>query len=234
MILDLRRVTELDSTGAQILLDIHAELSQQGRQLALSVAQSSETAAQLAESGVIDALGAGRIFPDLDRALEWAEDDLLRESAGEPLAQEEMPLAQTSIAAGIAAADLAKCEKYFERREYAPGSELFRAGEPGDEMFIIAKGSASAFVRHPAGGDMRLVTFAQGTVFGELAILDAGARSATVSTRDGLVCHVLSRDNFAALAEKAPATAIKLVSNLGSLLSHRLREANRTIQQLEE
>ena len=67
-----------------------------------------------------------------------------------------------------------------------------------------------------------------------IAILDAGARSATVSTRDGLVCHVLSRDNFAALAEKAPATAIKLVSNLGSLLSHRLREANRTIQQLEE
>jgi len=81
---------------------------------------------------------------------------------------------------------------------------------------------------------MRLVTFAQGTAFGELAILDSGSRSARVTTEGGLVCYALSQESFAKLAAKAPATAIKLVSNLASLLSHRLREANRTIQQLEE
>ena len=59
-------------------------------------------------------------------------------------------------------------------------------------------------------------------------------RSARVTTEDGLVCYALSKEKFAALAAKAPATAIKLVSNLGRLLSHRLREANHTIQQLEE
>ena len=91
VVLDLRRVSELDSTGAQILFDIHAELEQQGRHLLLAVAQSSEPAAQLAESGVIDAIGKERVFPDLDRALQWAEDHLLRADAGEAPEAQELP-----------------------------------------------------------------------------------------------------------------------------------------------
>ena len=134
----------------------------------------------------------------------------------------------------MTSAELATVEKHFERRVYEPGREVFHQGAPGDEMFVIAKGSASAFLRQPSGGEMRLVTFAPGTAFGELAILDSGTRSARVTTEAGLVCYALSKEKFAALATKSPATAIKLVSNLGRLLSHRLREANRTIQQLDE
>jgi len=183
---------------------------------------------------VIDAVGKERVFPDLDRALQWAEDHLLRSQAGEAPEAQEIPLAQTSIAEGFSDAELAAVEKHFERREYQPGREIFHQGAPGDEMFVIAKGSASAFLRQPSGGEMRLVTFAPGTAFGELAILDSGSRSARVTTEGGLVCYALSKEKFAALATKSPATAIKLVSNLGRLLSHRLREANRTIQQLDE
>jgi CRP-like cAMP-binding protein/anti-anti-sigma regulatory factor len=234
VVLDLRRVTEIDSTGAQILLDIHSELALQGRQLVLALAQSSEAAGQLAESGVLEALGKDHVFPDFDRALEWAEDHLLRAEAAETPEQEEMPLRETSIAAGFSATELGAIEKHFERRVYEPGRELFREGEAGEELLVIAKGSASAFLRQAGGGDMRLVSFGPGTAFGELAILDQGPRSATVTTAGELVCYALSRQGFAALAEKTPAIAIKLLSNLARLLSHRLREANRTIQQLEE
>ena len=44
---------------------------------------------------------------------------------------------------------------------------------------------------------------------GELAILDSGPRSATVSADDEVVCHVLSEDAFAALSANAPAVAIQ-------------------------
>ena len=123
-------------------------------------------------------------------------------------------------------------ENHLERRVYEPGQQVFGEGEPGDELFIIVKGSASAFLRH-GSGDIRLVTFARGTVLGELAILDEGPRSASVTTDAGLVCYVLSRKGFSALSEDSPGVAIKLLGNLGRLLSHRLRDANRTIQQLE-
>jgi MFS superfamily sulfate permease-like transporter/CRP-like cAMP-binding protein len=234
VVLDLRRVTEIDSTGAQILLDIQSELALQGRHLVLALVQSSDAAGHLAELGVVETLGKERVFPDLDRALEWAEDHLLRAEAAEAPEQAEMPLRDTSIAAGFSASELATIEKHFERRVFEPGRELFREGEAGNELLVIAKGSANAFLRQPAGGDMRLVTFGPGTSFGELAILDEGPRSASVTTQRELVCYALSKESFATLSAKAPATAIKLLANLSRLLSYRLREANRTIQQLEE
>jgi CRP-like cAMP-binding protein/anti-anti-sigma regulatory factor len=234
VVLDLRRITELDSTAALILLEINTQLAAGGKPLLLSVAQPSDIATQLTESGVFEALGKDRVFRDLDRAIGWAEDDLLRAAAAKAHEQEEMPLAETSIADGFTGADVAALEKQLERREYEPGQEVFREGEPGGELLIIVKGSASAFLRQSSGGDIRLVSFAQGTVFGELAILDAGPRSATVTTDEKLVCLALSREGFAALSDDAPETAIKLLGNLGRLLSHRLRDANRTIQQLDE
>jgi MFS superfamily sulfate permease-like transporter len=234
VILDLRRITELDSTASLILLEIHTQLARSGQHVLLSVAQPSDTATQLTDAGVFEAVGNDRVFPDLDRAIGWAEDDLLRAAPSKAHEQDEMPLAETSIADGFTGADVAALEKQLKRRVYEPGQEVFREGEPGGELLVIVKGSASAFLRQSAGGDIRLVSFAQGTVFGELAILDAGPRSATVTTDEKLVCYALSRKGFAALSDGAPATAIKLLGNLGRLLSHRLRDANRTIQQLEE
>jgi SulP family sulfate permease len=100
-------------------------------------------------------------------------------------------------------------------------------------LFIVTKGSVSAFLNQSHGGNIRLATFAPGTVFGELAILDAGPRSATVVANSDVICYVLSTEQFASLAGDAPAVAIKLLSGLGRELSRRLRRANQTIYQLE-
>ena len=93
--------------------------------------------------------------------------------------------------------------------------------------------AASARLRQPSGVDIRLATFAPGTVFGELAILDAGPRSATVIADDDVGCYVLSDEKFSALMSDASHIAIKLLANLGRELSGRLRRANRTVHQLE-
>jgi CRP-like cAMP-binding protein len=119
------------------------------------------------------------------------------------------------------------------RTSYPAGSVIFREGDPGKALFVLTKGHASACLAQPAGSDIRLVTFAPGTVFGELAILDGGPRSATVCADDAVDCYLLSREKFGSLETDAPAVAIKLLANLGAELSTRLRKANRTIHQLE-
>jgi sulfate permease, SulP family len=80
---------------------------------------------------------------------------------------------------------------------------------------------------------VRLATFAPGSVFGELAILDHGPRSATVTADEPMAAFRLSTKAFAALCELDPHVAIKLVSALARELSDRLRRANLTIRQLE-
>jgi CRP-like cAMP-binding protein len=79
----------------------------------------------------------------------------------------------------------------------------------------------------------RLATFSAGTVLGELALLDAGPRSASVEADEDLICYALTEHAFEALKKDHPLIAVKLLTNVGRDLSRRLRRANRTIFELE-
>ena len=232
VILDLRRVTEIDATGTRILREIHAALSRRGTNLAMAVAESSEVAGRLAEAGLIDAVGSGRVFADTDRAMEWAEDDLLSATA-QGTRSDELPLAAVDLCSGFTSCEISVLEGYMQRAAFGGGEVIFRQGDPGTELFIVTRGRASARLSQGSGGDIRLATFPAGTIFGELAILDAGPRSATLIADEDLACRVLSAEAFSALMNEAPPVAIKLLANLGRELSGRLRRANRAIQQLE-
>jgi SulP family sulfate permease len=234
VILDLRRVTEIDSTGAEILRQIDADLTAQDASLALCVAQPSEPAAILADSGVLDAVTPDRVFGHVDRALEWAEERLLHIGASDRASTGETPLERAGAFTGLTSDEVMAIKRHLRRTESEKGRTVFGEGEQGKELFIITSGTASAYLRQASGADIRLATFAPGTVFGELAILDPGPRSASVIADDQLVCYALSDEGFVLLSREAPEVAIKLLANLSRELSRRLRQANRTIHQLEE
>jgi MFS superfamily sulfate permease-like transporter/CRP-like cAMP-binding protein len=231
LVLDMRRVNDVDSTGAQILLSIGAGLTAQQRQLVLALNRKGETAVRLRDLGVLNAAGAA--FDDVDRAIEWAEDKLLGAELAAREADGEIPLREIGLLHAFKPADLAALETCLTARSYPKGSVVFAEGDPGEELFFLLRGAASAYLQQKGGADIRLVTFAPGTVFGELAILDAGPRSASIRADSDLHCAVLSRADFAALSQRAPDVAIKLLASLGRELSGRLRRANRTIHQLE-
>ena len=234
VILDLRRVTEIDSSGAEILRQIDADLAAKGATLALCVMQPSEPAAILADSGVLDAVTPDRVFGHIDRALEWAEEGLLRTEASNRAPDGETPLERAGVFAGLMAQEVTAIKRHLRRTECDKGHRVFGEGEQGKELYIITGGTASAYLRQASGADIRLATFAPGTIFGELAILDPGPRSASVIADERLVCYALNDESFQSLSREAPGVAIKLLANLSRELSRRLRQANRTIHQLEE
>jgi len=234
VILDLRRVTEIDSTGAELLRRIDADLSARGATFAVCVLQPSEPAAVLADAGVLDGITPERVFGHVDGALEWAEEQMLGAQVGDSAANQDTPLARAGIFAGLTPKEMATVERHLRRTEIDKGRTIFAQGESGSDLFIITSGTASAYLHQDRGADIRLTTFAPGTVFGELAILDPGPRSATVIADEALVCFALSDEDFVLLSSNAPKIAIKILANLSRALSRRLRQANRTIHQLEE
>ncbi len=230
VILDLRRLTEINSTGANILLELKSSLAKQKKELLLAAAEKTMATERLENFGVLSSIGHANILPDVDRAIEWAENELLRT---EPrLCREEIALKEVGLFADFSPPDLAIIERHLRRASYRPGVVIFREGDPGNELLVVTKGTASAYLQL-ANGNIRLATFAPGTMFGELALLDAGVRSATVFADEELACFALARSDFAAMAAKFPSLAIRLLAAVGRELSGRLRTANRTIHQLE-
>jgi MFS superfamily sulfate permease-like transporter len=227
VILDLRRVTEIDATGAQILSDINAALARKKIKLALVRSARSETAARLADIGGANTYG----FQDIDRAIEWAEDDLLA-TASPTEAAAEMMLERVSALRDFSPDQITRLRRHLTRVKWSAGQVIFKEGDPGSDLFFVTRGRASVYLRSD-GGNIRLVTFAPGTVFGELAILDRGPRSATVIADEDVTAFSLSLTGFDTLRQDEPDIAVKLLSALGRELSDRLRRANRTIHQLE-
>jgi CRP-like cAMP-binding protein len=144
----------------------------------------------------------------------------------------EMPLAEVGLFAGFSATELTIIVSRLKRVSYHAGAVVFREGDHGNEVLIVTKGIASAYLQMP-NSNIRVATFAPGTIIGELAILDEGARSATVIADEELVCFGLTRSSLDALVSMSPSVAIRLLAAIGRELSGRLRAANRTIHQLE-
>jgi sulfate permease, SulP family len=226
VILGLRRVTEIDSTGARIVADIDAALSRRNIKLVLVRSDEAEPVARLSDVANL----TSRIFPDLDRAIEWAEDDLLEKHAS--VCAAELPLESISILRDFTASQIGLLASHLERVDWPADHVVFKQGDPGSDLFLVTRGHASVYLTTEAG-TVRLATFAAGSVFGELAILDHGPRSATVTADQPMAAFRLSTKAFAALCELDPHVAIKLVSALARELSDRLRRANLTIRQLE-
>ena len=235
IILDLKRVNEMDSSGGRVILQGHDRLIQAGKRLLLSGADDRpDITGMLRDTGVYTALGSGHLFADADAALEWAEDRVLATPIGAGPAMADYPLHRFDVFHGMNDAELAIMQSVLVRQSWTQGDIVFREGDAGNELFLIAQGAASVRLNVPGENrSMRLVTFSPGTLFGELALLDREARSATIAADTDLACHVMSHANFRRLSEEHPATAIKLMTNLGRELSSRLQRANRTIYQLE-
>jgi SulP family sulfate permease len=230
VILDLRRLTEIDSTGANVLLELKANLTQRNIELLLAAPGKTIAVERLENFGVLSSIGDANIVPDVDRGIQRAEDDLLRTQP--QLHDSEMQLAQVGVFSGFNAIDLKTIEPYLKRASYPAGAVVFRENEVGDEVLIVIRGTASAYLQMP-NTNIRLATFAPGTIFGELAILDEGVRSATVIADKELACRALTTSDFAALSATSPSVAIRLLAAIAREPSGRLRTANRTIHQLD-
>ena len=76
------------------------------------------------------------------------------------------------------------------------------------------------------------MTFGEGTVFGEMALLDARPRSASVQADGELVCYSMPRAAFEQIVERHQGIAVKLLTSLSRELGKRLRFTNEIVERL--
>jgi CRP-like cAMP-binding protein len=109
--------------------------------------------------------------------------------------------------------ELAKIASFTFEMEREAGTVLIQEGDWGEEFFIIVDGEAAVTV----GGAER-PAMGPGSFFGELALLDGGPRTATVTLTTRTSLLVLTRREFYDLLEATPRVALKMLPVLGERL----------------
>ena len=87
---------------------------------------------------------------------------------------------------------------------YYFGELIVREGEPGDAYFILLEGRARVFKRGENGEDIPLNVLRAGDEFGEMALLEAGTRTASVRCSSDVRLYRLSREDFHRILSEEP------------------------------
>jgi CRP-like cAMP-binding protein len=129
--------------------------------------------------------------------------------AGAPVeALERVPLF-----AGLAKREVEQIARMFKERRFAEGETVTKEGSGAAAFFLIDSGEAAVSV----GGAER-ATLKPGDYFGEVALIDEGARSATITASTELVCYGLTLWEFRPLVQENAAIGWKLLQALAKKL----------------
>jgi uncharacterized membrane protein len=111
-------------------------------------------------------------------------------------------------------------------KEVPLDTEVCRAGDTGDAMFLIEEGRVRISIKDDDGHDITLAELARGDFFGEMSLIDGRKRSANATMiLDGRLA-VLARQDFLAFVRSNPDVALAM---LGAL-SERLRSTDQLLR----
>jgi serine/threonine protein phosphatase PrpC len=112
-------------------------------------------------------------------------------------------------------------------RTYPLGATVVREGEPGGDLFVLLAGQVSI-----ERGGLPIASVTAGGHFGEMGLVDAGPRSASVRAVEPLRAMIIHRDAMLALMQREPTLAVKMLWAFVQVLSQRLRVTNTELSEM--
>ena len=142
----------------------------------------------------------------------WQEDEAML-----PLVEIVNLLRAVPLFRELSAEDLLQVARAVSHRELAAGGVLFRKDEPGDVMYVVARGRVRV-----ADGDRELAVLGRGERLGELALLDGEPRSADDTALEDSALLGLAAADVAEILDRRPEIGREVIR----VLVRRLRAAN--------
>jgi signal transduction histidine kinase len=132
---------------------------------------------------------------------------------------------------GLEEEELAELVGVAQQRTYPPGVVLCHEGRIEDVFYVIASGRAEVIKRFEDGAERLLHRLGPGEFFGEIALVQAGPRIATVRTVEPTIVLEIGRDAFMSVLQRSASMAIRIMLQVSS----RLRDSDqRAITELRQ
>ena len=224
LVFDFKLVTGIDSSAAYSFAQI--KRAAQERDITLLLAHLSATAEKALRSSEFISQEV-LVMPELDRALEWCENEVIRKYQGRE--QEEANLRDWFSQILGTESDAAELIHRCNRLEVQTNEIVVRAGEAADSMHFILDGRVGVMIADNQGGTTRVRSLGRCTTIGEMGLVTQAPRSATIQAEVASVLYVLSKLQFEAIKSENPVLGQKLLTYFVSVMAERLSFANRMI-----
>ena len=134
-------------------------------------------------------------------------------------------LARVPLLSDLESGELERIAQVAIPRSFPKGARVFHEGDESDACYVIRAGEVRVTREHSDGRAIALATLGPGELFGELAMLDGGVRSASVEALSDAELLAVSATDMRGLLERNASITAKLVV----ALTRRLRETNERI-----
>jgi CRP/FNR family cyclic AMP-dependent transcriptional regulator len=134
-------------------------------------------------------------------------------------------LSRVSLFSELSRAELERISRVAIPRSFPAGVRVFHEGDHSDACYLVRSGDLRVTREHPDGRAIALATLGPGDIFGELAMLDGQARSASVETLTDSELLALPATDFRRLLAEHSQISVKLIA----ALTRRLRETNERV-----
>lgn len=221
IVIDFARVADIDSSAYAVMSELAGDVSAAGARLIWSQLPGGASAvlARTQTAAVDEA-------PDLDRALEAAEDHLLAVHGGRA--------SDTTDDDGDDGDDASYSDRLlacFEVRRFARGDVLTREGSSSDELFVVVAGEVSVSRLDRNGKTVRLRTLRTGSILGEIGFLTGEVRSATVTAESDVEVCALSAHEHDRLRREQPDLIVELYDRVLRSTAARAAAIDRSLTQ---
>jgi len=134
-------------------------------------------------------------------------------------------LARVPLFSELSRQELERISRVSVARTFPAGVRVFHEGDHSDACYLVRTGDLRVTREHPDGRAIALATLGAGDIFGELAMLDGEARSASVETLTDSELLALPAADVRRLLADHPGISVKLIA----ALTKRLRETNERV-----
>ena len=243
VIIDLKHVQSIDMTAAQLFNQIR-DADPGARREAGAERHPATTAANGSNLQRVprpDRAGQAesktvRVFPDLDSAIAWVEDRLLRGSeTGRPKTKRRCDCRTWSSSPGYKDETLNDLEAAMQVRSYAAGETIYPHGSPGDELYWVPKRHGPpAVTSFGKGAPGRSRASAAATFSAAWPFSTANPVQTTRLRVKATELYVLSREQFDRIARDHRTLAFNLTMAMARTLARRLRRTENKLTTVQE
>ena len=129
--------------------------------------------------------------------------------------------------------DLAQIAQGLHPATIPAGEYLYVQGQRADSAHFLTSGQVEVLTRLPGGGEVVIAELGAGSMLGEMSLIEAGLRTASVRARLETTALTITRQFFQAAIAQFNVAAFRILRRIMRIMCHRLRDTHENIVRLE-